>query len=152
MVVDIESKFKSIKASWVSRLLSSDLFIRKFVDDMCNKVGLDTDYIIIKSNLTEKRYYDSIPRLPQFYKEVFCAFNQCKENVCIDKLSCDTFLSQNIWLSCLSCHCMVEDSEHLIFNCQNVKNLWNIVGNIINCNIRWKHIDFILKEIEKLKF
>ena len=39
-------------------------------------------------------------------------------------------------------HCkhIIENTEHLVFSCANVKNIWNAVANILKIDLRWKHV------------
>ena len=41
---------------------------------------------------------------------------------------------------CDTCVTEVENSEHLIFTCNNVKNIWYTLGISLKIDIKWKHI------------
>ena len=36
----------------------------------------------------------------------------------------------------------IESIEHLVFFCNRIQAIWNVVGNALNCKIRIKHILF----------
>lgn len=52
---------------------------------------------ILESNVTNTSDFNSLKGLPQFYKEVFTAFNECKTPKSIDTV--DEILRQNIWFN-----------------------------------------------------
>ena len=38
-------------------------------------------------------------------------------------------------------HCkQIETIKHLIYECDNVKNIWNIVSSYLSFEVKWKHI------------
>ena len=62
----------------------------------------------------------------------------------LNNLLCNNlFLSkwkQDITKFCSTCKTEVENSEHLIFTCNNVKNIWYTLGISLKIDIQWKHI------------
>ena len=52
------------------------------------------------------------------------------------------FLSKwkNIDKTCKSCQNEIENTMHLIFQCDNVKQIWNLLSKVLNFEITWKHI------------
>ena len=42
-------------------------------------------------------------------------------------------------LQCSYCF-LTEDVKHLIFDCKNVKRIWEVARNVCQINIQWKHI------------
>ena len=71
----------------------------------------------------------------------------------------NNILCNNVFLSkwkrdthsnCENCH-IRETTKHIIFECENVVQVWNALSNYLNLNVKWKHImDFFMNEIEKL--
>ena len=47
---------------------------------------------------------------------------------------------QDVTKFCDTCENEVENSEHLIFTCNNVKNIWYTLGISLKIDIKWKHI------------
>ena len=41
---------------------------------------------------------------------------------------------------CKTCENEVENSEHFIFTCNNVKKFWYTLGIVVKIDIKWKHI------------
>ena len=41
---------------------------------------------------------------------------------------------------CSHCKHIIENTEHLVFSCANVRNVWNAVANILKIDLRWKHV------------
>ena len=41
---------------------------------------------------------------------------------------------------CSVCFTQVENSRHLIYECRNVVQIWNIVSATLNFDVSWKHI------------
>ena len=41
----------------------------------------------------------------------------------------------------------IENNQHLLFNCENVREIWNILGIVMNFEIKWKHIFFFFTGI-----
>lgn len=50
-------------------------------------------------------------------------------------------------------HCkQIENIKHLLFECNNVKNIWNTVSNLLSFKIQWKHIvGFFYEKSDKTK-
>ena len=41
---------------------------------------------------------------------------------------------------CKNCTNEVENTKHLLYECNNIKQIWNIIGTVLNFDIKWKHI------------
>ena len=56
-------------------------------------------------------------------------------------------------MNCRFCHAQIENTKHLIYECDNVQNIWFVQGNIYGFSIRWKHVvvGFYLEENTKIK-
>ena len=39
-----------------------------------------------------------------------------------------------------NCANEIECTKHLVYECHNVKQIWHIIGTILNFEIKWKHI------------
>lgn len=52
------------------------------------------------------------------------------------------------------CDISIEDIKHLIFDCDNVKQIWHNLNNALNFTVKWKHvvIGFMLKLTQKYCF
>ncbi len=81
-------------------------------------------------------------------------YKQKVVNICMLKLKefnfkilqnivpCGRYLNKwkhNIDGNCKFCN-MLETTEHMLYNCSRVNNLWEKVSNVLKCNIKWKHI------------
>ena len=58
-------------------------------------------------------------------------------------LSNNLFLSkcfQDISSKCNSCPNDIENCKHLIFDCSNVNDIWNLISSSLKFEISWKHI------------
>ena len=60
----------------------------------------------------------------------------------------NNILCNNVFLSkwkrdthsnCENCH-IRETTKHIIFECENVVQVWNALSNYLNLNVKWKHI------------
>ena len=94
-LVDIETKFKALKAAWVPRIMFKTCHINNFLSTYFEKGGFDCNFVL-KTNVT---HFPEIRRLlkhiPMFYIEMLSAFNECKLSTA--NLNSDQFLSQPIW-------------------------------------------------------
>ena len=90
-ITDFETKVKALKASWVAKLVQKDSGLHWLLNACVGKVSLDIPYLL-NTNITKTQEFNT-KCLPQFYKEVICAFNECKEN---DQ---GKFQIQNIWFN-----------------------------------------------------
>ena len=96
-IVDVESKFKSLKAMWIKRLSENKSTIRIFFESIIHKKSIDLAYLLKTSNTNIYDFENAFNKLPKFYCEVLCAFNECKlkEKICIS----DKVLTQPIWFN-----------------------------------------------------
>ena len=53
--------------------------------------------------------------------------------------------NKNIPPECLSCGA-IDTPEHLLFQCNRVKTIWNKVGTLLKVDLSWKHIVIGLHE------
>ena len=95
-IVDIETKCKSLKAAWIPRILKNKGNLRYFIESICGEYNIDLNYLL-KTNVRKIIDFDIVKKLPVFYKEVFCVFNDCKTVVPLCKWNTDVFLQQIIW-------------------------------------------------------
>ena len=95
-VVDLESKFKALKASWVPKIVSCNHRLKDFLAGFCKRNNVDLIYLLntncsfLKENVLLHKY------VPYFYREVITYFNECKDTKCKKNI-----FSQNIWRNCL---------------------------------------------------
>ena len=61
----------------------------------------------------------------------------------LNNILCNNYLVSK-WNPAVKKECTVcgaiENTKHLIFECTNVKNIWTIVGFILNFEVQWKHV------------
>ena len=93
-LVDIETKLKALKASWVSRLYNDTGNIKDFLTDILCKHYMSFNYIL-KCNETK----NIMSFLPTFYEQVFVCFNECKKLTPLHNLSTCSFFQQPIWMN-----------------------------------------------------
>ena len=55
-------------------------------------------------------------------------------------------------MNCRYCTAEIENTEHLIYECRNVNNIWLTVGNILGFTLQWKHVvvGFFLESNEEI--
>ena len=94
-VVDIESKLKAIKASWIGKLLNCKCKLKYFLNILCDKVGVDFIYIT-HTNEIKLSHYSIVHNLPLFYQQIFVSFNECK-SFQTNVIATENFLSQPLW-------------------------------------------------------
>jgi hypothetical protein len=95
-IADVESKFSSLKACLVWRLLSTKSSISTCLEHNFQKDNILPSYII-KTNLRDVKEYKDITLLPLLYKEAICAYNKTKMIKDISRITSDDFLSLPIW-------------------------------------------------------
>ena len=91
-MMDTESHFEALKASWVVKLINSN--------ESCGFLGnmflnLLENHNILWLNFTEKSHFPLLQKLPSFYQDVITAFNKSK--ICPLPLNKDELLQQVIW-------------------------------------------------------
>ena len=94
-IVDIETKFKALKASWIPRLYKGNGSTYSFLCDILYKHSISMNYLL-KCNETKVL---SVSFLPQFYKDVIISFNECKKLTPIQNMSTCSFFQQPIWMN-----------------------------------------------------
>ena len=95
-VIDIETKLKSLKAAWVSKLFKNNCIMYEIVKGYLDKLNVTPEYIV-KTNEKDPHDFKIIHVLPVFYQELFISFNECKKNLLIENLSSTDILLQPIW-------------------------------------------------------
>lgn len=73
-LVDIESKFTTLKDMWIWRLLSTEHDIKHVFTSFCKDTKFDIEYLI-NTNETVAKYYDIINNFPEFYQQAFVCYN-----------------------------------------------------------------------------
>lgn len=95
-IIDPEIKIKATKAAWISKLTQNKSNLSKFLNACLANHKMKIE-CILESNVTNTSDFNSLKGLPQFYKEVFTAFNECKTQKSIDTV--EEILRQNIWFN-----------------------------------------------------
>lgn len=95
-IIDIESKFKALKAAWIPRLLSSKGTLFEILGSFLEKANLNLHYVLQFSE-TNLNALDRIGKLPLFYKQILSSFNECKQRCNFDNISPNDILKQPIW-------------------------------------------------------
>ena len=94
-MIDIESHFEAIKASWVSRIVNAgedDIwsFIPKSVVNMYGE-----NHLILKMNFNQEKIFPYLKACPNFYKQVIVAYNKSK--IINEKDFLNTINEQLLW-------------------------------------------------------
>ena len=96
-IVDIETKLKALKASWVNRLIDKNCINRIFVNELLKNNNLSIDFVL-KATETDLKEFKMIHVLPKFYQEIFTSFNFCKKkNKSFSQYSSNEILHEPIW-------------------------------------------------------
>ena len=123
--MDFEMKIKAIKASWIPKLLVNKNSLGSLLNACLKKHYLDIPYLL-SSTATNTKHY-SLKYLPNFYKEIFCAFNECKSN---GPTVYECAMKENIWFNRNIC----DKGKPLFFQAWNksgyrfVKDLYDVNG------------------------
>ena len=97
-IIDVESKFNATKATWISRIINAESITHRTLKDILQPYNISV-FDLIKTNehnFNETEFFRMLD-LPQFYGNVFSAFNKCKMPIHIDNLNRDNFLSMFLW-------------------------------------------------------
>lgn len=89
-MVDIDFKLKSLKEAWIPRFLNSKGILLDNLSNQCKKLNNDIHFLL-KCSTNKTESLDSI-KLPLFYKEILCCFNECKLELHFGKRSPDDIL------------------------------------------------------------
>lgn len=69
-MIDIQSYFKSLKASWVNRLVTGKFCYWKLIP-MKYFSHFGDNWLIFKTSNGEIKYNNKLKKLPEFYRDVF---------------------------------------------------------------------------------
>ena len=155
-MVDVESLFESVKASWIPRILNAD------VNDVWTTVCryyLDSEFtnLYFKLNFTVIGKLSMLEKVPLFYKDALIAFNKAK---CISReYFCNNILDQPLWANDFIT-CSSKGKETVLYykrwidaNIVKVKNL-RFIDGILDENYIYRVVRCktdILAEVTKLK-
>ena len=95
-LIDIKSKIKSLKASWVGKIYSSNASLKDFINSFCIERNTDIDYIL-KTSATVLNDFELISNFNNFYAEIFIYFNSCKKCQNINDMKLHDVLCQPLW-------------------------------------------------------
>ena len=73
-MVDI---FCKEKAAWITKLLDSKNKCNIIINNYLAKQGLNFK-LMLRMNFRQENQFSALACIPEFYKSVFLAFNQCK--------------------------------------------------------------------------
>lgn len=130
-MIDVLSKIKSIKASWVKRLKSEGKW-KNVILWYLREYEVDVDYML-KMTVIKESDCKIYKHLPVFYREVFINFNECKKRKDISMLNDYEYLSSPIMGNSLIQH----RGKSIFFphwiksNIKYVKDLYDNSGNFI---------------------
>lgn len=94
-LIDVESKIKSLKASWIPRLCQKAKW-SCIIKYMLNKIGLEIKHVVLM-NFTNMKMMEVLSNIPAFYVDVFCSYNESKQIKQLNHMTSDEFLSMIIW-------------------------------------------------------
>ena len=111
-IIDVESKFKAAKSSWISRIIDKSSLIHRFITQLLKKHEITIFDVLKTSYCHEKKTvsFDKID-MPKFYIEVIDAFNECKKVKNVKDHNTNEFLQEIIWNNNIFLH----KSEPLCF-------------------------------------
>lgn len=75
-IVDIESKIKAIKSSWISYILNGENNLFYFLENF--RLKNDDIFYILHTNKIDIQNHFILKKLPIFYREIFEAFSSSK--------------------------------------------------------------------------
>ena len=91
-MIDIESQFEALKASWVVKLTNSN-DSWSFLGNIY--LNLLDNHNILRLNFTEKKHFPLLQKIPPFYQDVIACFNKSK--ICPLPLNRCDIMQQVIW-------------------------------------------------------
>ena len=95
-VVNMFSKEKSLKASWIPKILDTNNKCHVISDYFLQKQNINCE-ILFKTNFHKKTQFDVVLQLLDFYSNLLLAFNHSKYIEPIYKLTNMELLTQCIW-------------------------------------------------------
>ena len=113
------------------------ILLRKKFCSPCYK-----SYLSRRFNVNDKAHWEAIftHNVQKTYDNDISEFNYKLLN---------NLLCSNLYLSkwktdvnkfCKFCENEIENIEHLMYSCENVKEIWNLLGISLNIDLKWKHI------------
>ena len=69
-MIDVNGYFKSLKVSWVKRLLSSEHQIGKLYQESIQMINLGKNWPIFKMNIDNVKSINKFNDIPEFYSEI----------------------------------------------------------------------------------
>ena len=129
-IIDIESKFKAAKASWISRIIDESSLIHRFITQLLKKHEISI-FDVLKTTYCQKTLFFYKINMPKVYVEVMDAFIKCKKVKNVKNCNTDEFLQEIIWNSNIFLH----KSEPLCFQ------------NWMSCGIMYAKDIFLIKMV-----
>ena len=91
-LVDVQTKVKSLKASWLPRMLKYKCSWRNIPNYYIKEMGLQLKDIIKANTTTHTEFFEK----SMFYKDVFEAFYECKDDTVINGKN---IFAEIVWLN-----------------------------------------------------
>ena len=101
-MVDVESIFKALKASWVPKLLNSK-YTASILNVYLQRMKISFK-MLLDGGLVDKKELPTDFYLPDFYCDCMFSFNSCKTSMNNKNLNVHRFLTQPIWCNSLFKH------------------------------------------------
>lgn len=114
-IADIDCKLKSLKTAWIPRLLNSKGTLFDIFNNQCKKLNIDVHFLI-NCFIIKTEILNSI-KLPLFYGEIFCCFNECNCELHYAKRASDDILQQLIWNNCKSLKIGINLEYYILKTC-----------------------------------
>lgn len=132
----VKNKFYEI--SKLSNNIIYDILIGKETLS-CNKMEsvFNKEFNIINKQQTWKTIYEQ--KIVSIKIEKLREFNfKLLHNI----VPCGYILSK--WNDKVNVNCQlcgeIETTKHMLYECTHIRNIWDIISNVMNMNIKWKHI------------
>ena len=123
------------------RVMKSNLYYEIFVKQNFHKPNYQST-LSRTFNITDKSVWKTIyqNKIQKIKDSAIAEFNY---NV-LNNLICNNYIvskwKNDVTMYCSICKNVIENTEHMIFNCKNVRRIWEIVGITLKFEIKWKQI------------
>ena len=144
-LVDIDTKIRSLKSSWIVKLLKTKGYTYGILNSYLLKNNINLEYVI-KTNETKLENFLMIRKLPSFYKEIIIEFNKCKKIKDINKQNKNDILQQPIWNNTL-----VNNNGKTLFFKDWIKGGILYIKDLYNNNGTFKNLNDLKDTIKSKK-
>ena len=144
-MIDLECKVKSIRASWLWKILNQNSDWSFFGKNYLNLLG--SKNLILHYNFSQHKQFPLLKNIPMFYQNVILAYNGTKEVIVPD--NCEALLGEILWGNILFTHHNVSTKQNVTLFLKNwissgflyLRSLKFINGNIDETYICDKIVD-----------